>query len=352
MFWAGAWHRWSSQGRHSPGVPGDSCWGWMEGGITACRSCVLVESLSSHQEKSCGSRSADCGVAEMIPSCPDLLQNFAGTRAWTFSCTEGDTGTVWVCLVGKWGLSQWPRLEASVLSIMTLGPKHAEEMGWQSIGSHSWEVMQWWETSACPIPPQTPQKRCDKLEWMPHRPMTLMKGQWGICHMVWDWEAELFSLEKGMLMGEVLPKYLMGSKADKAKLILVGSVRGKEAKGKKLKCRKFHLKARKGILLWEWLSTRASGPERLGSLHPWRLKWTWAWETHCSWPCFEQGGWTRWSPELPSSLSCLEENSLAKHPRAVENAETPAYSPTEDSRLDRAQENRTTHLSSILEKGL
>lgn len=54
----------------------------MEGGLIACRSCGLVEGLSSHQEKSCGNRSVDCGVAEMIErSCSDLPQNFAGTRA-------------------------------------------------------------------------------------------------------------------------------------------------------------------------------------------------------------------------------------------------------------------------------
>lgn len=68
--------------RHSPaGLPGASRWGWMRGELIACRNRVLVESLSSHQEKSRGSRSADCGVAEMVErSCPDLLQDFAGTR--------------------------------------------------------------------------------------------------------------------------------------------------------------------------------------------------------------------------------------------------------------------------------
>lgn len=130
-------------GRHSPtGVPGlslelDGRWAYI-----ACRSCVLLESLSSRQEKSCGSRSADPGVAEVTERrCPDLLQGFAGTRAQTFSCSEGDTGIVWACLVGKQRLSQWPRLEASVLSTMTLGLKQTEETGWQSTGSHSWEAI-------------------------------------------------------------------------------------------------------------------------------------------------------------------------------------------------------------------
>lgn len=81
-------------------------------------------------------------------------------------------------------------------------------------------------------------------------------------------------------------------------------MRGKEAKGKKLKYRKFCLEVRKSILLWEWLSARASGPERLGSLHPWKLNWTSPWETHWSWPCFEQDNWTNdlWSCHPASAV--------------------------------------------------
>lgn len=228
--------------RHSPGVPGDPHWGWVESGITACRSCVLVESLSSRQEKSCGSRSADCGVAEMTQSCPDLLQS-CRYKSLNISCTEGDTGTVWVCLVGKWGLSQWPRLEAFVLSTMTLGPKHAEEMGWQSIAGHSWEVMPLLSSG---------EKHLYGLSHLglPKRDVT----NWSECHTdpwlswrdsgtsaIWceaerqncsAWRREC-SWEKSY------PNIWWGSKADKVKLILVGSVRGKEAKGKKLKYRKF-----------------------------------------------------------------------------------------------------------------
>lgn len=100
------------------------------------------------------------------------------------------------------------------------------------------------------------------------------------------------------------------SRGDKVKLSLVVLGERKRGKGQKLKYRKFHVKVRKSILLWEWLSTGASGPERLWSRHPWRLDWTRPWETNSSWPCFEQGDWTRWSPELPSSLGCLEKNHL------------------------------------------
>lgn len=96
-----------------------------------------------------------------------------------------------------------------------LGLKQTEEMGCQSIGSHSGEVI---SLSAvvrnicmlCLSPDSPVQQRHDKLEWVPHRPMMLIKGEWGICPVLWDWEAELVSLEKGMFMGEVLPKYLMG----------------------------------------------------------------------------------------------------------------------------------------------
>lgn len=51
---------------------------------------------------------------------------------------------------------------------------------------------------------------------------------------------------------------------------------------------------------WKWKQVSQS-------LHTWYSKpsWTWPWATCCSWPCFEQGGWMRWSPEVSYNFLIL-----------------------------------------------
>lgn len=70
-----------------------------------------------------------------------------------------------------------------------------------------------------------------------------------------------------------------------------------------------HCYIRKQIfLLLGWPNTGTACPGRLWSLNPWKYSkpgWTWSWATCSSWPCWELGGWIRWSPEVPSRTSHL-----------------------------------------------
>jgi len=58
-------------------------------------------------------------------------------------------------------------------------------------------------------------------------------------------------------------------------------------------------------LLWAWQSTATGCPEGLWILLLWTYSnpaWTQSCATWCRWPCFgRRGGWTRWSPEVPSN---------------------------------------------------
>lgn len=60
------------------------------------------------------------------------------------------------------------------------------------------------------------------------------------------------------------------------------------------------------FLLCGWQNTGRCCLEKLWQLHPCKCSkpnWTWPWSPCSSCPCSAQGGWTRWSPELPSHLS-------------------------------------------------
>lgn len=70
-----------------------------------------------------------------------------------------------------------------------------------------------------------------------------------------------------------------------------------------MKCEKFHLKIKllyseEGQTL-ERVTQSSCGVSILGDNQ--RPGWTWPWATCCRWP--EQQGWTKLSPEVPSSLS-------------------------------------------------
>lgn len=61
---------------------------------------------------------------------------------------------------------------------------------------------------------------------------------------------------------------------------------------------------KKTFLLSGWSNTGTVCWERLGSLHPGRhLKLNRVRPCTTRWPCFEQSGWTRWSPDASSNLN-------------------------------------------------
>ena len=73
--------------------------------------------------------------------------------------------------------------------------------------------------------------------------------------------------------------------------------------GQKLEHRKFHTNIRRNFLLWGSQNTGTFCPERLRSLLLWRYSKP-SWTLSCATCCRESaltGGWTWWSPEVPSN---------------------------------------------------
>lgn len=63
------------------------------------------------------------------------------------------------------------------------------------------------------------------------------------------------------------------------------------------------------VIMQEWLNAGKACPEKRCRLQPWRQvyskpNWTQTWASCSGWCSFEQSGWTRRSPEVPSNLSC------------------------------------------------
>lgn len=119
--------------------------------------------------------------------------------------------------------------------------------------------------------------------------MKMIKG----FELLWDEEAEMSQRDK----------YLTGGSreywARLFSVVLSDTTRSKEQKSKH---RKFHLNITKFFLLLSgWSNSWRGYIERLWSHHPGRYQ-LWPWVTVLA-DAALSGGWTGWSPEMPSSLS-------------------------------------------------